>query len=227
MIELRSIDKSYWRASEEVKALRGVSLTIDHAEFVAVLGASGSGKSTLLNIIGGLDFPDTGEVIIGGQRLHTMKDRDLTLFRRKRIGYIFQFFNLFPHLTVWENVAIPLLLDGEPPKKARTKAEEILFDVGLIERMHHLPQTLSGGEMQRVAISRAMITKPEILLADEPTGNLDSHMGERILNLIKELSTHYKRTVILVSHDHRSADYAERCVQLQDGQVVTPVVQPS
>jgi putative ABC transport system ATP-binding protein len=149
-----------------------------------------------------------------------MTDYDLTLFRRRKIGFIFQFFNLFPHLTVWENVALPLLLDGISPKKSRKRAEEIISAVGLKERVDFFPQTLSGGEMQRVAISRALITRPEILLADEPTGNLDSHMGELILDQIKHLSTHYKSTVILVTHDHKAASFANRIVELQDGKLI-------
>ncbi len=220
MIRLYNIYKSYQRIGEEVRALQGISLRIAKTEFLAVLGASGSGKSTLLNIIGGLDCPDKGEVVIGGQPLDKMSDRELTLFRRRRIGYIFQFFNLFPHLSVWENVALPLLLDGESPKKARKKAEEMICAVGLKEKGDHLPQGLSGGEMQRVAISRALITRPEILLADEPTGNLDSHVGEIVLNQIKQLSAKYKRTVILVTHDHKAAGYADSVVELQDGRLV-------
>ena len=205
---------------EEVKALNGISLQIGQREFVAILGASGSGKSTLLHIIGALDFPDEGDVIIEGRSLSQLSDYELTLFRRRRIGFIFQFFNLFPHLTVWENVALPLLLDGEPPRRIRGRIEEIVDAVGLNERMDHLPQALSGGEMQRVAIARALITKPEILLADEPTGNLDSHRGEIILGMIKELSTKYQRTVILVTHDRHAAAIADRIVRLQDGLIV-------
>lgn len=205
---------------EEVKALQDISLEIGQTEFLAVLGASGSGKSTLLNMIGALDSPDKGEVFIAGQPLSGMTDKELTLFRRRKIGYIFQFFNLFPHLSVWENVALPLLLDGESPGKAKDRARKIISDVGLQERIDHLPQALSGGEMQRVAISRALITRPEILLADEPTGNLDSHMGEIILNQIRELCTEYKRTVILVTHDHKAASFADRIVEIQDGVLI-------
>lgn len=205
---------------EEVKALKGISLNVRKTEFLAILGASGSGKSTLLNIIGALDFPDEGEVIIEGRSLSRMSDKELTLFRRRKVGYIFQFFNLFPHLTVWENVALPLLLDGEPPGRIRGRIEEIVDAVGLTERMDHQPQALSGGEMQRVAIARALITKPEILLADEPTGNLDSRRGEAILNMIKDLSIKYKRTVILVTHDHHASSIADKVVQLQDGMIM-------
>lgn len=220
MIRLENIHKTYKRMGEEVKALNGISLQIGQREFVAILGASGSGKSTLLHIIGALDFPDEGDVIIEGRSLSQLSDYELTLFRRRRIGFIFQFFNLFPHLTVWENVALPLLLDGEPPRRIRGRIEEIVDAVGLNERMDHLPQALSGGEMQRVAIARALITKPEILLADEPTGNLDSHRGEIILGMIKELSTKYQRTVILVTHDRHAAAIADRIVRLQDGLIV-------
>ena len=220
MIRLENIHKTYKRMGEEVKALNGISLQIGQREFVAILGASGSGKSTLLHIIGALDFPDEGDVIIEGRSLAQLSDYELTLFRRRRIGFIFQFFNLFPHLTVWENVALPLLLDGEPPRRIRGRIEEIVDAVGLNERMDHLPQALSGGEMQRVAIARALITKPEILLADEPTGNLDSHRGEIILGMIKELSTKYQRTVILVTHDRHAAAIADRIVRLQDGLIV-------
>jgi putative ABC transport system ATP-binding protein len=220
VIRLENIHKTYKRMGEEVKALNGISLQIGQREFVAILGASGSGKSTLLHIIGALDFPDEGDVIIEGRSLSQLSDYELTLFRRRRIGFIFQFFNLFPHLTVWENVALPLLLDGEPPRRIRSRIEEIVDAVGLNERMDHLPQALSGGEMQRVAIARALITKPEILLADEPTGNLDSHRGEIILGMIKELSTKYQRTVILVTHDRHAAAISDRIVKLQDGLIV-------
>lgn len=205
---------------EEVKALKGISLDVRKTEFLAILGASGSGKSTLLNIIGALDFPDEGEVIIEGRFLSRMSDKELTLFRRRKVGYIFQFFNLFPHLTVWENVALPLLLDGESPRRICSRIEEIVDAVGLTERIDHQPQALSGGEMQRVAIARALITKPEILLADEPTGNLDSRRGEAILNMIKDLSIKYKRTVILVTHDHHASSIADKVVQLQDGMIM-------
>jgi putative ABC transport system ATP-binding protein len=220
VIRLENIHKTYKRMGEEVKALNGISLQIGQREFVAILGASGSGKSTLLHIIGALDFPDEGDVIIEGRSLSQLSDYELTLFRRRRIGFIFQFFNLFPHLTVWENVALPLLLDGEPPRRIRGRIEEIVDAVGLNERIDHLPQALSGGEMQRVAIARALVTKPEILLADEPTGNLDSHRGEIILGMIKELSTKYQRTVILVTHDQNAAAISDRIVKLQDGLVV-------
>ena len=220
MIKLKKIHKTYRRTGEEVKALKGINLEVRKTEFLAILGASGSGKSTLLNIIGALDFPDEGEVIIEGRSLSRMSDNELTLFRRRKVGYIFQFFNLFPHLTVWENVALPLLLDGESPRRIRGRIEEIVHAVGLTERINHQPQALSGGEMQRVAIARALITKPEILLADEPTGNLDSRRGEAILNMIKDLSTKYERTVILVTHDHHASSIADKVVQLQDGLIV-------
>ena len=220
MIQLKNIHKTYKRSGEEVKALRDISLRIQKTEFLAILGASGSGKSTLLNIIGALDFPDEGEVIIEGRSLSHMSDYELTLFRRRKVGYIFQFFNLFPHLTVWENIALPLLLDGLPPRRIQGRIEEIIHAVGLSERVAHLPQALSGGEMQRVAIARALITTPEILLADEPTGNLDSHRGDIILNMIKDLSTKYKRAVILVTHNLKAASIADRIVKLQDGSIV-------
>lgn len=220
MIKLKKIHKTYRRTGEEVKALKGINLEVRKTEFLAILGASGSGKSTLLNIIGALDFPDEGEVIIEGRSLSRMSDNELTLFRRRKVGYIFQFFNLFPHLTVWENMALPLLLDGKSPRKIRSRIEEIVDAVGLTERINHQPQALSGGEMQRVAIARALITKPEILLADEPTGNLDSRRGEAILNMIKDLSTKFERTVILVTHDHHASSIADKVVQLQDGLIV-------
>lgn len=159
-------------------------------------------------------------MIIEGRSLSHMSDNDLTLFRRRRVGYIFQFLNPFPHLTVWENVALPLLLDGESPRRISDRIEEIVDAVGLMERINHQPQALSGGEMQRVTIARALITKPEILLADEPTGNLDSHRGEAILNMIKVLSTKYERTIILVTHDHHAASIADKVLQLQDGLIV-------
>ncbi|MGA1796843.1 MAG: ABC transporter ATP-binding protein [bacterium] len=223
MIELRDIHKTYRRMGEAVQALKGISLRIRQREFLTILGASGSGKSTLLNIIGGLDFPDTGEVIVEGKPLSHMSDTELTLFRRRRVGYIFQFFNLFPHLTVRENVGLPLLLDGESPRKIRGRIDEIVEAVGLTDRASHLPKALSGGEMQRVAIARALITRPEILLADEPTGNLDSQRGKAILAMIRELATRYERTVIMVTHDRHAASIADRIVHLQDGMIVDDI----
>lgn len=222
MIILNKIDKTYKRDCEKIRALKGVSLEISHSEFLTIIGASGSGKSTLLNIIGGLDLPDEGEVIIEGRSLKEMSDNELTLFRRRRIGHIFQFFNIFPHLNVFENVALPLLLDGKSLNKIRGIVEEMVDAVGLTKRALHLPQALSGGEMQRVAIARALIIEPDILLADEPFGNLDSKMGEEILNLINYLSHKYNQTVIMASHDLQVTKRADRVVRLKDGLLVDP-----
>ena len=218
MIELKNASKSYQQGAREVHALRNVSLSIQKGEFLSVMGASGSGKSTLLNLIGGLDQPSGGEIFIDGRPLHGISDDELTLIRRRRVGFIFQFFNLLPILTAAENVSLPLLLEGAPFSEVKPKAVKLLEQVGLGDRIEHRPEQLSGGEMQRVAISRALITDPAVLLADEPTGNLDSRTSEEIFLLLKSLHEQ-GQTIVMVTHDSQAAAHGSRLVTLKDGMV--------
>jgi putative ABC transport system ATP-binding protein len=222
VIELVNAGKTYHQGKREVPALRDVSLRIEKGEFLSIMGPSGSGKSTLLNLIGGLDQPTRGEIYIDGTPLHGVSDDELTLIRRKRVGFIFQFFNLLPILTAVENVGLPLLLDGVPFPSIRDKAVHLLELVGLGERAEHRPEQLSGGEMQRVAIARALITDPAVLLADEPTGNLDSRTSQDILLLLKRLNRD-GQTIIMVTHDSRAAGYGSRLITLRDGSLAEDV----
>jgi putative ABC transport system ATP-binding protein len=217
MIRFQDVHKVYNHGRNVVTALDGVDIEIVKGEFVAVMGPSGSGKSTLLHLAGGLDLPTKGEVILGGKSTSTMNDDELTLFRRTQIGFVFQFFNLIPTLTVLENAALPLLLGGGRLADARPKTEAILDRLGLKPRLSHLPEELAGGEMQRVAIARALVTDPPILLADEPTGNLDSATGAEILAILSELSG--GRTILMVTHSQTAAYFAKRTIKLQDGKV--------
>jgi putative ABC transport system ATP-binding protein len=216
MIELRNASKTYHQGEQEVCALRDVSFRIETGEFLSIMGPSGSGKSTLLNLIGGLDQPTAGEIFIDGSPLHGISDDELTLIRRRKVGFIFQFFNLLPILTAVENVGLPLLLDGVPFSRIREKAVHLLESVGLGSRTEHRPEQLSGGEMQRVAIARALITDPAVLLADEPTGNLDSHRSEEILHLLKKLNR-TGQTIVMVTHDSNAASFGTRIIKLKDG----------
>ncbi len=216
MIELKNASKKYQQGGREVHALRNVSLSIQKGEFLSVMGPSGSGKSTLLNLIGGLDQPSSGEIFIDSKPLHGISDDELTLIRRRRVGFIFQFFNLLPILTAVENVSLPLLLEGTPYSEIKPKAVRLLEQVGLGARTDHRPEQLSGGEMQRVAIARALVTNPAVLLADEPTGNLDSHTSEEIFMLLKSLHEQ-GQTIVMVTHDSRAAAYGSRIITLKDG----------
>jgi putative ABC transport system ATP-binding protein len=216
MIEIINAGKTYLQGTREVHALRDVSLSIKKGEFLSIMGPSGSGKSTLLNLIGGLDQPTSGEIFIDDKPLHGISDDELTLIRRRRIGFIFQFFNLLPILTAAENVGLPLLLEGIPFSRINPKAISLLEQVGLGERTEHRPEQLSGGEMQRVAIARALITDPAVLLADEPTGNLDSHTSEEIFMLLANLNEK-GQTIVMVTHDPKAAAYGTRVITLKDG----------
>jgi putative ABC transport system ATP-binding protein len=216
MIEIMNAGKTYQQGAREVHALRDVSLSIKKGEFLSIMGPSGSGKSTLLNLIGGLDQPTSGEIFIDDRPLHGITDDELTLIRRRRIGFIFQFFNLLPILTAAENVGLPLLLEGIPFSRIKPKAVSLLEQVGLGARMEHRPEQLSGGEMQRVAIARALITDPAVLLADEPTGNLDSHTSEEIFMLLSNLNEK-GQTIVMVTHDPKAAAYGTRIITLKDG----------
>jgi putative ABC transport system ATP-binding protein len=216
MIELKNAGKSYKQGVREVHALRDISLSIKKGEFLSVMGPSGSGKSTLLNLIGGLDQPSSGEIFIDSRPLHGISDDELTLIRRRRVGFIFQFFNLLPILTAAENVGLPLLLEGMSYSVIKPKAVALLEQVGLGARIEHRPEQLSGGEMQRVAIARALVMDPAVLLADEPTGNLDSHTSEDIFLLLKSLNER-GQTIVMVTHDPKAAAYGSRIITLKDG----------
>ena len=222
MIQLAQVSKVF-EGKKKVTALDGVDLSIERGEMVSIVGPSGSGKSTMLNLIGGLDRPTSGEIEIAGARLSGLSDDDLTRIRRDKIGFVFQFFHLLPTLTCIENVSLPLHLRGWPRKKTARRAMELLELVGLGSRMDHLPEELSGGERQRVAIARALSIFPPILLADEPTGNLDTHTGEEILGLIRDLHQRLGATVLIVTHDRGVAESCPRTVALRDGRIVQDV----
>jgi len=220
IIELKEVWKTYHMGEVPVHALRGMSLKIKKGEFVAVLGPSGSGKSTAMSMIGCLDLPSKGHVYLEHQDISKLTESDLAQIRGKKIGFIFQRFNLLSTLTARENVELPMIFQGVPIDKRELVAKELLTDVGLKERMEHRPTQLSGGEMQRVAIARALSNNPEVVLADEPTGNLDSKTGQEIMKVLTELHKKYKRTIIMVTHDKSVAKFADRQVFLQDGCVV-------
>jgi putative ABC transport system ATP-binding protein len=213
------LTRHYKMGDAYVEALRGVDLSMAHGEFVALVGPSGSGKSTVLNLIGGLDRPTGGEVWVDGIELSASDERVLTEHRRERVGFVFQTFNLLPRLTAEENVALPLMFGGVPQAERRGRARMLLERVGLGARLGHRPTQLSGGEQQRVAIARALVGQPALLLADEPTGNLDSVTGSEIMALLRELNRERQLTALVVSHDAEVAAYAERVVKLRDGRV--------
>lgn len=217
MIRLFNVRKVYSQGKNEVFALAGVSLNIPEGEFAVIMGPSGSGKSTLLHLMGGLDQPTEGEVMVAGRIISQMSDNPVTLFRRQNIGFIFQFFNLLPTLTALENVMLPLILDKQLRAKASERAEVMLERVGLSQRSDHLPEELSGGENQRLAIARSLVFSPPILLADEPTGNLDSKTGETILELIRRINREEGCTVVMVTHNSAAAGYGDRVIHLSDG----------
>lgn len=223
-IKLTNLARQFQRGSMDVQALRGVDLTVEPGEFVALVGPSGSGKSTLLNLLGGLDRASAGELWLNGTALHTATEADRTLHRRRRIGFIFQSFNLLPRLTALENVAVPLMLSGVGVAEREARAKELLEKVGLGHRLTHYPTELSGGEQQRTAVARALIHNPSLILADEPTGNLDSKTGEEVMALLKELNREQGITLIVVTHDEEVAAYADRIVKLRDGDIVEELV---
>ena len=218
MIQLDGVTKRF-ESQKGVVALDNVDLAIPAGQMVSIVGPSGSGKSTLLNLVGGLDRPTSGDIQVGGESLARLSDDALTLVRRDKIGFIFQFFNLLPTLTCLENVALPLHLRGWPRRKVTDRARELLSLVGLEDRVRHRPDELSGGQRQRVAIARALSIYPPILLADEPTGNLDTRTGQEILALIRDLNTRLKATVVIVTHDAGVAQSCERTVELRDGRI--------
>jgi putative ABC transport system ATP-binding protein len=222
MIALVHVTKQF-EGKRRVVALDDVSLTIEKGEMVSVIGPSGSGKSTLLNLVGALDSPTSGKVLVDGQALDGLIDDDLARVRRDKVGFIFQFFNLLPTLSCLENVGLPLHLRGWPRRKVDQRAQELLALVQLGHRLHHVPEELSGGERQRVAIARALSVYPPILLADEPTGNLDSHTGTEILGLIRDLHSRLGSTVVIVTHDMKVAESCSRTIALRDGKIVEDV----
>lgn len=219
MIRAIEVHKVYKQGKSEIIALAGVSLDIQKGEFVAIMGPSGSGKSTLLHLMGGLDRPTRGEMMIDGKIISQMSDNEVTLLRRTRIGFIFQFFNLLPTLTAVENVMLPLILDGRSTALGQNRAEALLEEVGLKARRDHLPEELSGGEIQRLAIARSLAFQPPILLADEPTGNLDSKTGEEILQLLRRINREDACTVVMVTHDREASRHGDRVINLRDGKV--------
>lgn len=218
LLEVKSISKTYGSGETAVHALKDVSFTVPKGEFVAVVGESGSGKSTLLNMLGALDTPTSGKVFIGGKDTFSMKEKALTIFRRRNIGFIFQAFNLIPELTVEQNIIFPMLLDYQKPN--RKYLEELLTVLNLKERRNHLPNQLSGGQQQRVAIGRALMTRPSLILADEPTGNLDTQNSSEVITLLKNASQKYEQTIIMITHSRSIAQTADRILQVSDGMLI-------
>lgn len=215
LLKVNDISKTYGSGEAAVHALRNVSFSVPKGEYVAIVGESGSGKSTLLNMIGALDVPTSGKVTIGGKDLFSMNDRKLTIFRRRNIGFIFQAFNLLPELTVEQNIIFPVLLDYQKPD--RKYLEELLSILNLKERRGHLPSQLSGGQQQRVAIGRALITRPALILADEPTGNLDTQNSREVIALLKQASRKYEQTIVMITHSRSIAQTADRVLKVSDG----------
>lgn len=218
-----SLYKFYEIGGHRVTALDGVNFTISKGEFVAIMGPSGSGKSTLLHLLGGLDRPSEGEVTLAEEKLSGLSDKEVTLVRRHNVGFVFQFFNLLPTLTAEENVALPLLIDEKNIRHYKDQIDGLLDLVGLSERRHHKPDQLSGGEQQRVALARALVTEPAIVLADEPTGNLDSKTGKAIMELLRQSCEQLNQAIVAVTHDPRAAVYSDRVVFLSDGKIVREI----
>lgn len=217
ILEVKNLTKTYGKNETMVKALDDVSLTIEQGEFVAIIGPSGSGKSTLLHILGGVDTPTSGSVIINGTDISKLDETALAIFRRRQIGLIYQFYNLIPILTVEENLTLPLLLDGQKPDKRQI--EDLIWTLGLEKRIKHLPNQLSGGQQQRVSIGRALVNNPALMLADEPTGNLDSENSKEIIALLRKFNRENNQTVIIITHDERIAMSADRVISIEDGRI--------
>lgn len=219
VLEAHHAAKQYHMGEVLVNALAGVDFKVEKGEFVAIMGPSGSGKSTLLHLLGGLDKPSGGTIVLDEQKISELNDHAVTLARRHNIGFIFQFYNLLPTLTAEENIALPLLIDGKNVRKYKKKIDQLLELVGLTDRRHHKPDQLSGGQQQRVAIARAFVTDPAIVLADEPTGNLDSKTGEEVLQLLRRSCDELGHTIVMVTHDAKAASFADRVVFLKDGKI--------
>ena len=217
ILQTTDLKKYYGEKPNITKALDGVSLSVEHGEFVAIVGTSGSGKSTLLNMIGGLDVPTSGKVIVDGKDLSTLKDEQLTIFRRRKIGFIFQNYNLVPVLNVYENIALPVELDGDQVDK--NYMQEVVRMLGLEDKLNNMPNNLSGGQQQRVAIARALVSKPAIVLADEPTGNLDSRTSSDVLGLLKVSSQKFHQTLVMITHNNEIAQLADRIIRIEDGKI--------
>ncbi|MBU5433552.1 ABC transporter ATP-binding protein [Intestinimonas sp. MSJ-38] len=219
ILQTKDLKKYYGSGDTQVKALDGVDLSVEQGEFVAIVGTSGSGKSTLLHMLGGLDRPTSGSVTVDGKDIFSLKDEGLTIFRRRKIGFVFQAYNLVPVLSVWENIVLPIQLDGR--KVDREYVREVISILGLEKKLKNLPNQLSGGQQQRVAIARAMATKPAILLADEPTGNLDSKTSQDVLSLMKVTGQKFAQTMVMITHNEEIAQMAHRIVRIEDGRIVT------
>jgi putative ABC transport system ATP-binding protein len=220
-IQTVNLQKSYGNGQLIVHALRDINVEFNSGEFVAVLGASGSGKTTLLNVLGALDKPSGGQVLIDGENISSLNEKGTVQLRRRKIGFIFQFYNLMPVLTAFENVELPMIISGVPKREAQQKAKELLSAVGLSDRANHRPDQLSGGQQQRVAVARALVNKPAIILADEPTGDLDSATGEQVLRLLLKLSKEQGTTVLAATHDVSILKFADRALRMKDGQVIS------
>ena len=219
ILQTKDLKKYYGSGDTQVKALDGVDLSVEQGEFVAIVGTSGSGKSTLLHMLGGLDRPTSGSVTVDGKDIFSLKDEGLTIFRRRKIGFVFQAYNLVPVLSVWENIVLPIQLDGR--KVDREYVRKVISILGLEKKLKSLPNQLSGGQQQRVAIARAMATKPAILLADEPTGNLDSKTSQDVLSLMKVTGQKFAQTMVMITHNEEIAQMAHRIVRIEDGRIVT------
>ena len=222
ILRTENLSKIYGKGDNEVRAVDDVTLTVSRGEFVAIVGKSGSGKSTLLHLLGGLDYPTSGKVFVKDQDIFTLKDDSLAIFRRRKLGFIFQAFNLVSSINVWENIVLPIGLENSSLKRAAQKVDEdfvkdIISTLGLEKKIHNLPNTLSGGQQQRVAIARALASKPDVIFADEPTGNLDSKMGAEVLGLMQASARKYGQTLVVVSHDEDIAQNADRIIVMEDG----------
>lgn len=219
ILRVENLYKTYGQGENKVEALKNINLTVNKGEFISIVGASGSGKSTLLHLLGGLDRPTEGRVIIEGESIYNYKEKELAIFRRRKVGFIFQFFNLIPVLDVEENISLPALLDND--KVDKKYLNEIIDILGLTDRRNHLPSELSGGQQQRVSIGRALLNKPSIVLADEPTGNLDSKNSKEVIELLRFTARRYNQTLILITHDVNIASMADRVISIEDGEIVS------
>ncbi|MBQ3601367.1 MAG: ABC transporter ATP-binding protein [Lachnospiraceae bacterium] len=217
ILETKNLKKFYGVGNNEVHALDGVDFKVEEGEFISIVGTSGSGKSTLLHMLGGLDRPTSGKVYVGGKDIFSLREEALTIFRRRKIGFVFQSYNLVPVLNVYENIVLPIELDGDKPEKEYI--QEIVKTLGLESKLHNLPSQLSGGQQQRVAIARALATKPAIILADEPTGNLDSKTSQDVLSLFKISSEKFGQTIVMITHNEEIAQLADRIIQIEDGKI--------
>lgn len=219
IIRINNLCKTYKTGELEVEVLKDVNLNVKRGEFVSIMGPSGSGKSTLLYLLGGLDKPTSGTISIKGRDISLLKDKDSSIMRRRDVGFVFQFYNLVPNLNVEENILLPLLLDGKRAKTYKDQLEYILNTVELADRRRHTPNELSGGQQQRVAIARALINEPDIILADEPTGNLDTHTGNEVMELLSKINREQEKTILLVTHSQEAAAYAKKIIHVRDGKV--------